>query len=75
MDEKRSFVIRCILKATNFNDLSSETLDWSVPSRKIHVSSNIFWRFVTFLDYNEICSELVGKKLSEDMLKIVFNHI
>ena len=25
-DEKRSFVIKCILKATNFNDLSSETL-------------------------------------------------
>ena len=74
-DERRSFVIRCILKATDFNDLSSKTLDWSVPSREIHVSSNIVWRFVTFLDYNKICSELVGKKSSEEMLKIVFNHI
>ena len=60
-DERRSFVIRCILKATDFNDLSSKTLDWSVPSREIHVSSNIVWRFVTFLDYDKICSELVGK--------------
>ena len=75
-DEKRSFVIiTCILKATNFNDLSSETLDWSVPSREIHVSSNIVWRFVTFLDYKKICSELAGKKSIEEMLKIVFNHI
>ena len=74
-DERRSFVIRCILKATDFNDLSSKTLDWSVPSREIHVSSNIVWRFVTFLDYDKICSELVGKKSNEEMLKIVFNHI
>ena len=74
-DEKRSFVIKWILKATNFNDLSSETLDWSVPSREIHVSSNIVWRFVAFLDYNKICSELVGKKSIDEMLKIVFNHI
>ena len=74
-DEKRSFVIRCILQTTNFNDLSSETLDWSVPSREIHVSSSIVWRFVTFLDYNKICSELAGKKSNEEMLKIAFNHI
>ena len=75
-DEKRSFVIiTCILKATNFNDLSSETLDWSVPSREIHVSSNIVWRFATFLDYKKIYSELVGRKSSEEMLKKVFNHI
>ena len=74
-DERRSFVIRCILKATDFNDLSSKTLDWSVPSREIHVSSNIVWRFATFLDYNKIYSELVGKKSSKEMLKIVFNHI
>ena len=70
-DEKRSFVITCILKATNFNDLSLETLDWSVPSREIHVSSNIVWRFVTFLDCNKICSELAGKKSIEEILKIV----
>ena len=74
-NEKRIFVIRCILKTTKFNDLSLETLDWSVPSWEIHVSSNIVWRFVTFLDCNKICSKLVGKKSSEEMLKKAFNHI
>ena len=70
-EEKRKQVIRGILLATNFTDVFATTLDWSTSSMQLHASSTIVLQFLTCLDFDRICSSLVGKKTPQEMLEIV----
>ena len=60
-EEKRKQLIPSILLATNFTDVFATTLDWSTSSMQLHVSSTIVLQFLTCLDFDRICSLLVGK--------------
>ena len=47
---------------TNFNDISAATLDWSTSTMPLTVSSSMVLNFLRSLDFDRICSQLVGKK-------------
>ena len=70
-EEKRG-IIRDIFRMTNVTDFSP-TLDWSTSSMQIRVPSALVFSFISNLDFDRICRELVGLKTSEEMIKIVFN--
>lgn len=72
-DEKKKIVIEGLLKAFNFTDPTETTLNWSSSMPGLHVSSNMVLTVLSRLDFNRICSELVGKKTVKEMLLIVFN--
>ena len=58
---------------TNFNDISATTLDWSTSTMPLTVSSSMVSNFLQSLDFDRICSQLVGKKTVKEVLLIVFN--
>lgn len=60
-----------MLKAFNYEDISATTLDWSTENFELKVSSEMVLSFLRSLDFNRICSELVGKKTVEEILSIV----
>ena len=70
--EKHVIIIRDIFRMTNVTDFSP-TLDWSTSSMQIRVPSALVFSFISNLDFDRICRELVGLKTSEEMIKIVFN--
>ena len=70
--EKHVMIIRDIFRMTNVTDFSP-TLDWSTSSMQIRVPSALVFSFISNLDFDRICRELVGLKTSEEMIKIVFN--
>ena len=70
--EKHVIIIRDIFRMTNVTDFSP-TLDWSTSSMQIRVPSDLVFSFISNLDFDRICRELVGLKTSEEMIKIVFN--
>ena len=63
--EKKEYIIRGILRGTNFTDLFSTTLDWSTPDRQITVPSVLVLGFMRHLDFDRICAKLTGKKNTE----------
>ena len=70
MSEKREQIIPAILPATNFTDASAITLDWSTSSMQMHVPSTMVLHFIRCLDFDRICSLLVGKKHLKKWLKL-----
>ena len=70
--EKHVMIIRDIFRMTNVTDFSP-TLDWSTSSMQIRVPSALVFSFISNLDFDRICRELVGLKTSEEIIKIVFN--
>ena len=70
--EKHVIIIRDIFRMTNVTDFSP-TLDWSTSSMQIRVPSALVFSFISNLDFDRICRELVGLKTSEEIIKIVFN--
>ena len=58
---------------TNFNDISAATLDWSASTMPLTVSSSMVLNFLRSLDFDRICSQLVGKKTVKEVLLIAFN--
>ena len=70
--EKHVIIIRDIFRMTNVTDFSP-TLDWSTSSMQIRVPSALVFSFISNLDFDRICRELVGLKTSAEMIKIVFN--
>ena len=71
--EKREQIIHAILSATNFTDASAITLDWSTSSMQLHVPLTMVLHFIRCLDFDRICSLLVGKKTPQEMVEIVFD--
>ena len=63
--EKKEYIIRGILRGTNFTDPFSTTLDWSTPDRQITVLSVLVLGFMRHLDFDRICTKLTGKKNTE----------
>ena len=72
-EQKKEFVIKGLLKAYNFNDPTAAALDWLSSMPSLHVSSHMVLTILRTLDFNRICSELVGKKTVKEMFVIVFN--
>ena len=72
-DEKKKIVIEGLLKIFNFTDPTATTLDWSSSMPGLHVSSNMVLIVLSRLDFNRICSKLVGKKTVKEMFLIGFN--
>ena len=58
---------------TNFNDISAAMLDWSTSTMPLTVSSSMVLNFLRSLDFDTICSQLVGKKTVKEVLLIAFN--
>ena len=48
------------------------TLDWSTPTYELHVSASLVLSVILSLDYERICSKLVGKKTFSEIFKIIF---
>ena len=70
--EKREQIIRGILRATNFTNASATTLDCLTSSMQLHVPLTMVLHFLRHLDFDRICSLLVGKKTPREMSEIVF---
>ena len=64
---KKKIVIEGLLKIFNFTDPTATTLDWSSSMPGLHVSSNMVLTVLSRLDFNRICSKLVGKKTVKEM--------
>lgn len=71
-EEKQKKVIAMILQMTNFTDLSP-TLDWLIPSIRLHVPSIMVLSVLRSIDYERILRELVGEKTIPEIMTIVFN--
>ena len=61
-EEKKKLILEFILKATNYNDLSSSRLDWSTSTMSLFVLPEIVLSFLRTADFNMVCNELKGKK-------------
>ena len=70
--EKREQIICGILRAINFTDAYATTLDWLTSSMQLHVPSTIILHFLRYLDFDRICSQLVGKKKNLKKCLILF---
>ena len=71
-EEKQKKVIAMILQMTNFTDLSP-TLDWLIPSIRLHVPSIMVLSVLRSIDYERILRELVGEKTIPEIMTIIFN--
>ena len=72
---KKEYIMRGILRGTNFTDPFATTLDWSTPDRPITVPSVLVLSFLRHLDFDRICAELTGKKTPKEMFDIVFGFV
>ena len=72
-EEKQRIVLHSILRATNFNDLTAQTLDWSTSAMPLFVNSAVVLSFIHKMDFEKICSRLNGKKTIDEIIKINFN--
>ena len=61
-EQKKYFIIKIFLKASNFTKTAAKTLDWSTPTYELHVSNSMVLSVILSLDFERICSQLVGKK-------------
>ena len=71
-DQKKKLIIEGLLKAYNFTDLTATTLDWTSSLPGLYVPSTMVLTVLRTLDFDRICSQLVGKK-NKEMFKIVFD--
>ena len=72
-EEKKKMIVEAILKATNFNDISARTLDWSTSAMPLFVNSSMVLTFLQTLNFERTCSQLTGKKTVDEIFRIVFN--
>ena len=72
-EEKKRIILDSILRATNFNDLTAQTLDWSTSTMLLFVNSAVVLSFIHKMDFERICSHLNGKKTIDEIIKIIFN--
>ena len=71
-EQKKDFIIKIFLKASNFTETTATTLNWSTPKYELHVSVSMVLSVILSLDFERICSQLVGKKTFSEIFKIIF---
>ena len=71
--EKNKIIVESILKATNFDDISARTLDWSTSTMPLFVNSSMVWTFIQTLNFERIYGQLTGIKTIDEIFRIVFN--
>ena len=73
--QKKGFIIKLILKASNFTNPTASTLDWSTSIPELHVPSSMVLSFLISSDFERICSQLVGKKNNSKFFKKMFKIV
>ena len=73
--QKKGFIIKLILKASNFTNPKASTLDWSTSISELHVPSSMVLSFLISSDFERICSQLVGKKSNSKVFKKMFKIV
>ena len=73
--QKKGFIIKLILKASNFTNPTASTLDWSTSISELHVPSSMVLSFLISSDFERICSQLVGKKNNSKFFKKMFKIV
>ena len=73
--QKKGFIIKLILKASNFTNPTASTLDWSTSISELHVPSSMVLSFLISSDFEIICSQLVGKKNNSKFFKKMFKIV
>ena len=71
--QKKDLIIKGLLKAYNFTDPTATTLDWTSFMQGLHVPATMVLTVLRTLDFDRICSDLIGKKAIKEMFKIVFD--
>ena len=71
--QKREKINHCILKVTNFKDITATTLDWSTSSMQLYVLFPMVLSFIRSLDFDRICRELTGVITVKQMFQIAFS--
>ena len=61
-EDKKKLVLKNLLKAYNYEDITAAARDWSSSTPGLTVLSQMVLTVLQSLDFNRICSELVGKK-------------
>ena len=67
--QKKDLIIKLLLKACNFTDLSATILDWTSSLSGIFVSARVVSGLLLSFDFDRICSKLTGKKSIRKCLK------
>ena len=73
--QKKGFIIKLILKASNFTNPTASTLDWSTSISELHVPSSMVLSFLISSDFERICSQFVGKKSNSKVFKKMFKIV
>ena len=60
--QKKDYMIKCILKGSSFTDPSATTLDWSTSSMQLHIPSVMVLGFLQTLDFDRIIVNSLVKK-------------
>lgn len=70
--QKLQLIYEIITKLTNFDPVRS-TCDWSTSTMSLHVPNAMVINLVQHLNFQMICSKLIGVKTLNEVLDIVFN--
>ena len=70
--QKKELIYQIIAKLTNF-DPATSTCDWSTSGMQLHVPNAMVISFMNRVDFDIVCSKLVGKKNPEEVLIIIVN--
>ena len=67
-EDKKKFVLKNLLKAYNYEDITAATLDWSSSTAGLTMPSQMVLTVLQSLDFNRICIELVGKNSERNFI-------
>ena len=67
--QKKDLIIKLLLKACNFTDLSATILDWTSSLFGIFVPATVVLGLFLSFDFDRTCSKLTGKKSIRKCLK------
>ena len=70
--KKKDFVVKLIKGMTNYSN-NALTLNWSTSTMPLFVKSDIVTSLLNSLDYEFICSKLVGEKAIHLIVDIIFD--
>ena len=70
--KKKELIYQIIAKLTNF-DPATSTCNWPTSGMQLHVPNAMVICFMNRVDFDIVCSKLVGKKNPEEVLMIIVN--
>ena len=70
--QKKDLIIKLLLKACNFTDLSATTLNWTSSLPGLFVPVTMVSSLLPSFDFDRMCSKPTGKKSIREMFKTVF---